>query len=311
MGGDIVSFLVGTVSLAGIYAIYTLGLNLQFGYTDLANLGCVAFFAIGAYTSAILTAPPPGALDEYMFGFGLPIWVGVVGAGLASALFAFLIGLPTLRIGAEYFVAVTFAFAEIVRLVAENEEWLTNGSFGFYGLHRPLKQFFSPYMYEFFFASLIVGSLIAAYFIARKMCRSPFGRLLKGVRENQTVCRALGKDVFRTKLKSFVIGSVFAGVAGSLYIRYTTVAVPSMFVPFVTFVAWWAVMMGGKGNHLGVIVGAFIFVFADQFTLFAQASAAYATRLASLRMIILGVMLILILRFLPRGVIKEKKVVYN
>jgi len=109
MGGDILSFLVGTVSLAGIYAIYTLGLNLQFGYTDLANLGYVAFFAIGAYVSIILTFPPPGLMDAYRFGFNLPMWVGVIGAAGAAALFAFLIGLPTLKIGAEYFVAVTFA----------------------------------------------------------------------------------------------------------------------------------------------------------------------------------------------------------
>lgn len=311
MGGDLLSFLVGVVSLAGIYAIYTLGLNLQFGYTDLGNLGYVAYFAIGAYTSIVLTASPPGPMDAYMFGFNLPMWVGVIGAAIAAALFAFLIGLPTLKIGAEHFVVVTFAFAEIVRLVAENEGWLTNGSFGFCGLDRPFKQFFSPYAYEFFFASLMVGSLIIAYLIMRRICDSPFGRALKGIRENEVACKALGKDVFRYKLKSFMIGAAFAGVAGSLYVRFTTVAVPSMFVPFVTFVAWWAVMMGGKGNNKGVILGAFIFVFVDQFTLFAQASAAYATRLASLRMFILGVMLILILRFLPHGVIKEAKVVYN
>ena len=311
MSTGILSFLVGTIALAAIYAIYTLGLNLQFGYTDLANLGFVASFAIGAYVSVILTYPPPGPTDAYMFGFNLPIWVGVIAAAGAAALSAFLIGLPTLKIGAEFFVAVTFAFGEIVRLIAENETWLTNGSFGFYGLSRPFKQFFSSYTYEFFFASLMVGSLIIAYLIMTRICNSPFGRMLKGIRENDMACRSLGKDVFRAKLKSYMIGAAFAGVAGSLYARYTTVVVPSMFVPHVTFVAWWAVMMGGKGNNKGAILGAFIFVFVDQLTIFAQASAAYATRLSSLRMFILGVMLILILRFLPQGILKEKKVIYD
>lgn len=311
MGGGVLSFLVGTIALAAIYAIYTLGLNLQFGYTDLANLGYVAFFAIGAYVSVILTYSPPGPMDVYRFGFNLPLGVGMIGAAGAAALFAFLIGLPTLKIGAEYFVAVTFAFAEIVRLVAENETWLTNGSFGFYGLSRPFKQSFSSYTYDFFFASLMVGCLIIAYLIMSRICNSPFGRMLKGIRENDIACRSLGKDVFRAKLKSYMIGAAFAGVAGSLYARYTTVVVPSMFVPSVTFVAWWAVMMGGKGNNKGAILGAFIFVFVDQFTIFAQASAAYATKLSSLRMIILGVMLILILRFLPQGILKEKKVFYD
>jgi branched-chain amino acid transport system permease protein len=311
MSGDVLSFLAGTIALAAIYAIYTLGLNLQFGYTDLANLGYVAFFAIGAYVSVILTYSPPGPMDVYRFGFNLPLGVGVIGAAVVAALSAFLTGLPTLKIGAEYFVAVTFAFAEIVRLVAENETWLTNGSFGFYGLSRPFKQFFSSYTYEFFFASLMVGCLIIAYLIMRRICNSPFGRMLKGIRENDMACRSLGKDVFRAKLKSYMIGAAFAGVAGSLYARYTTVVVPSMFVPSVTFVAWWAVMMGGKGNNKGAILGAFIFVFVDQLTIFAQVSAAYATKLSSLRMLILGVMLILILRFLPQGILKEKKIVYD
>jgi branched-chain amino acid transport system permease protein len=312
MSGNILSFLAGTVALAAIYAIYTLGFNLQFGYTDLANMGYVAFFAIGAYVSVILTYSPPGPMDAYRFGFNLPIWVGVIAAAPAAALFAFLTGLPTLKIiKADYFIAVTFAFAEIVRMVMQNEIWLTNGNFGFYGLSRPFKQFFSSYVYEFFFASLMVGSLIIAYLIMRRICNSPFGRMLKGIRENDMACQSLGKDIFRAKLKSYMIGAAFAGVAGSLYALYATVIVPEMFVPSVTFVAWWAVMMGGKGNNKGAILGAFIFVFVDQLTIFTQASAAYATRLSSLRGFIMGAMLILILRFLPRGVLKEKKVVYD
>jgi branched-chain amino acid transport system permease protein len=312
MSESIVFFLTGTIALAAIYAIYTLGFNLQFGYTDLANMGYVAFFAIGAYVSVILTYSPPGPSDVYRFGFNLPIWVGVIAAAPAAALFAFLTGLPTLKIiKADYFIAVTFAFAEIVRMVTQNEAWLTNGNFGFYGLNRPFKQFFSSRSYEFFFASLMVGCLIIAYFIMRRICESPFGRMLKGIRENDVACQSLGKDVFRAKLKSYMIGAAFAGVAGSLYPFYSTAIVPRMFVPSVTFVAWWAVMMGGKGNNKGAILGAFIFIFVDQLTIFTQTSAAYATRLSSLRGIIMGMMLILILRFLPQGVLKEKRVVYD
>ena len=312
MSESIVFFLTGTIALAAIYAIYTLGFNLQFGYTDLANMGYVAFFAIGAYVSVILTYAPPGPADVYRFGFNLPLWVGVIAAGPAAALFAFLTGLPTLKIiKADYFIAVTFAFAEIVRMVTQNEAWLTNGNFGFYGLNRPFKQFFSSSAYEFFFAALMIGCLIIAYFIMRRICESPFGRMLKGIRENDVASQSLGKDVFRAKLKSYMIGAAFAGVAGSLYPFYATAIVPKMFVPSVTFVAWWAVMMGGKGNNKGAILGAFIFILVDQLTIFTQTSAAYATRLSSLRGIIMGMMLILILRFLPQGVLKEKRVVYN
>ncbi|MEW5721488.1 MAG: branched-chain amino acid ABC transporter permease [Thermodesulfobacteriota bacterium] len=311
MGGDLLFFFVGTSTLAGIYAIFTLGLNVQIGYTGLANLGHVAFFAIGAYVSVILTIPRPGTDVAFIVGYGLPMWVGVAAAALAAGLFAFLIGLPILKIGEEFFLVVTFAFSEVLRYFLINEKWLTNGPTGFYGLDRPWRQYFSPSGYEVFFLFLVVVALVVSYLVSEKICRSPFGRLLKGVRENEPLCQALGKDTFRAKMKSFVIGAMLAGVAGSLYARYTTLIVPGMFTPYVTFIAWWGVMMGGIGNNLGSIIGSFIFVFADQITLFLQVSGEYAVKLSSLRAVIMGVLLILILRFMPKGVLKEKRTTYR
>jgi branched-chain amino acid transport system permease protein len=311
MGGDWLFFLVGTLSLVCIYAIYTIGLNIQIGYTGLGNLGHVAFFAIGAYASVILTIPKPGPEVAYIVGFGAPLWVGGVAGALAAGLFAFLIGMPILKIGEEYFVAVTFAFSEVLRYVLINEKWLTNGPTGFYGLDRPFRKLFGPYAYEFFFLFLTFVVLFIALVIIQRICVSPYGRLLKGIRVNEQLCKALGKDTDRAKMKAFVLGAMFAGAAGSLYARYTTLVVPDMFVPYVTFIAWWGVMMGGIGNNKGVIIGSFIFVMADQLTLFLQVSAEHAVRLSSLRAVIMGVMLILILRFMPQGVLKEKKITFR
>ena len=311
MGGDWALFLAGAVSLAGIYVIYTLGLNIQFGFTGLGNLGYVAFFAIGAYTSVILSMPRPGPDVAYIVGYGLPMWAGMIGGSLAAGFFALLIGIPTLKIGEDYFVVVTFAFSEVLRYVLINEKWLTNGTTGFYGLERPFGKFFSGRAYEFFFLFLIVVAVIIAYLVMRKICNSPFGRLMKGVRENEPVCLALGKNIYLVKMKAFIIGAMFAGFAGSLYARYTTLVVPEMFIPYFTFVAWLSLMIGGRGNNKGAILGCFIFVLADQFTLFVQASAAYAVKLASLRAFIMGALLIIVLRWLPAGILKEKKVTYR
>ena len=311
MGAGVGLFLAGAVSLAGIYAIYTLGHNLQFGFTGLGNLGYVAFFAIGGYTSVILSMPRPGPDVAYIVGYGLPMWVGMIAGSLVAGFFAFLIGIPTLKLGEEYFVVVTLAFSEVLRYVLINEKWLTNGPTGFYGLERPFGRFFSGQTYEYVFLFIIVVALIIAYLVMRRICNSPFGRLLKGVRENEEVSLALGKNIYHVKMKAFIVASMFAGFAGSLYARYATLVVPEMFVPYVTFVAWLSCMIGGRGNNRGVILGCFIFVLADQFTLFAQASAAYAVRLASLRAFIMGLLLILVLRFLPAGILKEKKVTYR
>ncbi len=304
-------FLAGALSLAGIYAIYTLGLNLQFGFTGLGNLGYVAFFAIGAYTSVILTIPHPGDDVAYIVGYNLPMWAGLIAGGLVAGLFAFLIGIPTLRLAEEYFVVVTFAFSEVLRYILINEKWLTNGPTGFYGLERPFGRFFRGASYEYFFLFVVLVALIVAYLAMRRICNSPFGRLLKGVRENQEASLALGKNIFHVKMKAFIVGAIFAGVAGGLYARYATLVVPEMFIPYVTFVAWLSTIIGGKGNNKGVILGCFIFVLLDQFTLFAQASAAYAVKLASLRAFIMGLLLIVVLRWFPQGILKEKKTTYG
>jgi branched-chain amino acid transport system permease protein len=174
MAGNWIAFLVGITSLVGIYSIYVLGLNFEFGYAGLPNLGAVAYFAIGAYTSTLLTIPCPDATEMYILGFNLPMVVGVIGGGIVASFFAFLLGIPTLRLRGDYFVVVTFGFAEVLRYVLENEHWLSNGVIGFYGLPRPLRYLFSSHSYEYFFTFLIVTVLIVAYLVLNRGCNSPF-----------------------------------------------------------------------------------------------------------------------------------------
>ncbi len=305
---DIGLFLVGIVSLAGIYAILTLGYNVQFGQTGLVNLGYVAYFAVGAYTSVILTIARPGPRAAYMFGFGLPLWVGFIAAGIAAGIFAYLVGLPSLRLGIEYFVVVTFAVGEVLRYVLLNEAWLTNGLRGFHSLPQPFHESFDPYKYDYVFAALVIAALVATYLVVERICRSPFGRSLKAVRENENVTSSLGKKVSSYKMRSFIVGAVIAGFAGSLYVRFTTLARPEMFGPTITFTALLSMIIGGKGNNKGAVVGAFIFIFALELTRFFQVSATYAVRISSFRALATGVLLILTVRYLPQGILKEAKV---
>ena len=116
------------------------------------------------------------------------------------------------------------------------------------------RKFFDSYAYEYFFLFLTIIFLLIALVVIQRICASPYGRLLKGIRENEPLCKALGKDTDGAKMKVFVLGAMFAGVAGSLYARYTTLVVPDMFVPHVTFIAWWGVIMGGIGNNKGVVI---------------------------------------------------------
>ncbi|GAB6156059.1 branched-chain amino acid ABC transporter permease [Desulfosporosinus burensis] len=300
-------FIAGIVVLMGIYTILAFGLNMRFGTTGLIDLGVVAFFAIGAYTYVILTAPPPNTADSYMFGFDLPIIVGFIGSGLVSALFAFLVGLPTIRLKGEYLAIATYAFAEVVRYLFTNEAWLTNGVSGFIGIKQPFRAFFSSAdSYQYFYALLIIGAVGVFWVLHTRLDHSPFGRTLKAIRENENAALAAGKNVVKFKMWSFVIGAAVIGFAGSFYVWYTSLIVPSLFVAEVTWVVWIALTIGGTGNYKGMILGAAVIVGIQEATRFLQASAEIAHIMAASRFIAMGLILVLIIRFKPKGILPEK-----
>lgn len=304
-------FIAGIVVLIGIYTILAFGLNIRFGTTGLIDLGVVAFFAIGAYAYVILTAPPPNTADAYMFGFDLPIIVGFIGSGLVSALFAFLVGLPTIRLKGEYLAIATYAFAEVVRYLFTNEAWLSNGVSGFIGIKQPFRDLFSSAdSYQYFYALLIVGAVGVFWFLLTRLDHSPFGRTLKAIRENENAALAAGKDIVKFKMWSFVIGAAVIGFAGSFYVWYTSLIVPSLFVSEVTWVAWIALTLGGTGNYKGMILGAAVIVGIQEATRFLQASAEIAHIMAASRFIAMGLILVLIIRFKPKGILPEKNAVH-
>jgi branched-chain amino acid transport system permease protein len=276
-----------------IYIIFSLSLNLEVGYTGLFNFGHVAFFGIGAYTSALLTL--------HNIPFGLSLFIALAMAGL----WGFLLSLPSLRLRGDYFGIATLGFGEIIRMVFQNEVWLTKGPMGLPGIPKPILfsyRFASLWQYLF----LALGFTALTFFLLRIILRSPFGRVLKAIREDEVAAEALGKDVFRFRVKSFVIGSVFAGLAGTLWGHYTTFISPGDFTLFETILVLLIVVLGGKGTEWGPVLGAVVLIFFQESLRFLRLPAEWTRYLAPLQQMIFGALLVLVMIFKPDGLVREK-----
>lgn len=326
-----VSFLFTVLTIAGIYALLALGLNIHYGFTGLINFGHVAFFAAGAYTAAILTMPPPGQVSgaEYLVGgnlpmpFGLPISLGA--ATLVGGALAAFIGLTSVRLGSHYLAIATFALAGIFSSILENEAWLTNGSFGLNQVPKPGRAAMAADVWQLAYLALVVAAVLAVVAILSRLTGAPFGRLLKGVRESEDAARMLGKDTVRVKLTSFAIGGAIAGLAGGLYAHYVGSVVTQQFVPAVTFTVWAGMLLGGVASNTGAVFGAVLIVGFRESTRFLTSAydsilAALPTVLAdviravvvplpdhasfvpSLRFVVVGVLIVLVIRYRPEGV---------
>ncbi len=310
-------FGVFVLTNALIYGILALGLNTQYGLAGQANFGFVALFAAGAFAAALAVLPPKGSASydgRYDVGLGLP-WVAalVIAAGVGAAV-ALIMGLVCLRLSGHYLAIVTFALAQIFASFLGNEDWLTGGQFGISPIDQPLRdQVSSSQTYLFVFLGITVVIAFVCLVFADRASSSPFGRVLRGVREDEVAARSLGKRSGVFKLKAFVLGGVLAGVAGAIWVGSIGAVHVGQFVPIVTFNVWLAMLLGGVGNNKGVLVGALLFQIIHEGTRFLQSipglsdlSSANPGFLPHLRYVIIGLALILVVRFAPRGVIPER-----
>jgi len=382
-----VDYLVFLTVSTAIFALFGLGLNLQWGFTGLINFGHVAFMTVGAYASVLLSER------------GWPLALAVL-AGMAIAAFlGALVGLSTLRLREDYLAIVTIGVSELVRLIALNEEPITRGAFGLQGYPLPLSQWnpnaagksaaivvltgvaiFSVWMlwrgirrewrrretlaqearplpvdlgiwgvvalllggtiyvngaialwnYEYK-AGLMLVALVAlalTYGGIEVLVRSPWGRVLKAVREDEEVPRALGKNVFWYKLQAFMMGGAIAGAAGAFYAWQLNAVYPDNFRPIISFYAWTIVVLGGAGNNAGVLLGATVFWMYESLTRFvlpgvrdaiAQVPIADGSplqvgatalewllddsRLGALRILLIGIILMVLMVWRPQGIL--------
>ncbi len=309
------NFLISFAVMATIYSIFAIGLNVQWGYTGLLNFGIAGFFAIGAYTSALFTLKmPTGALAGYVkqaFGLNLPFLVGVLAAGVVSGIIGLLLGLLTLRLKEGYLAIATLGIAESIRIFFNNESWLANGPQGLVGLPQPLHDIVAPSYYNYIYLVIVVVFLVVTYIAVEKGIRSPWGRVLRAIREDEIMAAADGKNVVAFKMQSLVLGSFIMGMAGALYAHFAAAIQPGVFEAlFGTFIIWTMLTLGGTGNNKGAIIGAWV-VWAvwswSTFIIMKVVPDSFSTRAPFIRYILIGLLLVIIVVKYPRGIMGEEK----
>jgi len=309
------SSIISPATLA--YALAALGLAVHFGYAGLLNMGIAGFMALGAYGYAI------GILT-----FGLPWWAAALLGLAAAAVFALILGIPTLRLRGDYLAIVTIAAAEVLRLLflTTSFDEVTGSADGLSGYHGSFRASnpipsgtygFGPFMYNevgWWVRILGILALILAAITVWRLMSSPWGRVLKGIREDEDAVRALGKNVFSYKLTALVVGGVIAAAGGIVYALPSAVN-PGVYVTSLTFFVYTALLLGGAATVFGPLIGSLIFWFLQTLlsnVLPAMVQAGYLPFMSSiqastLRFILVGIALMLIVIFRPQGILGNKK----
>ena len=276
-----------------IYAFMSLGQNLITGYTGMLSLCAAGFFAIGSYATAILTK------------LGWSFWATLPVAAILSAIMGIIIGLPTLRLKGDYLAIATLGFAEIVRNVINNWDSLTNGPMGIQKIPqiRVFGMNVSPYK-KYGFLRLEVVMLLICWFLLERLASSRMGRALEAIREDEIAANSMGINVTKYKVVSFALGAAVTGIAGCLQAEYTLSVSPGSFVFMVSIMVLCTVVLGGMGNFVAVILGAFIIQFISYFPQLVGLSNIIP---AQAKQIIFGLILVIMMIYRPQGILGRKE----
>jgi branched-chain amino acid transport system permease protein len=300
-----IGFWAFVLTFAGIYAIFVLGLQVEVGDTGLINFGHVAFMAVGAYAMGLLIT------NGVSIGLAIPLAV------LAAAAAGLLLGLPTLRLRADYFAITTIAAGEILRITIQNEQETTGGTQGLRGASGPWRDFNRdvldwlsglgldvdrrvPLLVLVWLSALIVGALLLY------LGRTPWRRALRAVREDEDAAAAAGKPVFRYKLQALAFGSAIAGLAGVFFTLFSTTLFPENFEPVFTFVGFAILILGGIGSYFGVVLGSIVIAFIVSGTRFLDFPLD-SDKVAALRFVVIGLLIMGMMAFRPQGIFGKKE----
>lgn len=308
-------FWSGVLVIAGIYAVVALGLQLNVGYTGIVNFGQAGFMAVGGYSMAILVLEA-----------GFSFWLALPAAVLITMAFGVLIGLPSLRLRADYFAIVTLAMAEVVRLTAQNARGLTGGNKGLYcefdGVNqtcfddswRSVSDWILGVVDGFWadpepllplllvvWATVAIGVVVLGY-----LQRTPWGRVLRAIREDEDATRALGKNTLLHKLQSLAISALLGAFAGFFLALFLATIHPDDYEPIVTFFAFGVLILGGLASYRGVVVGAILLWALLEGTRFVELPIS-EEKTAALRFAIVGAVLIGLMAFRPQGMFGKRE----
>jgi branched-chain amino acid transport system permease protein len=279
-------YLVNLAIFIGIYAILAISLNLAIGYTGLLNLGHIAFFGVGAYTSALLTIA------------GVPFIFAIIASGLVASGFGYLLVLGTHKLKGDYLALATLGFNFVMVAVFLNWKSLTRGPLGIPGIPKPeiLGISFAS-NWAFLFLVVIIAGLV--YFAIARVVKSPYGTLLGAIRDDELGTKVLGKNTFKMKREAMMMSAFFAGIAGSLFAHYITFIDPTSFGLHEIILILTIVIVGGLASLKGSLIGTIVILLIPEILRFFEMPASV---IGPLRQIIYVVILVLILLYRPRGI---------
>lgn len=323
----VVNNLTAFATIVAIFSVMTVALNVQWGYTGVFNFGIAAFFMLGAYTAAIFTLPAAeGRFETYVGGFGddldllpmldseqwLPFLIAMVAAALLCGLLAFLISIPTLRLREDYLAIATIGVAELLRNIAVEERDLVNGSRALNGIPQPFSDYFGGGDYKYVFLGIVVIVLVLVFVAVERGIRSPWGRVLRALREDEMATAASGKNVFAFKVQGFVFGAMLMGIGGAVYAFQSRTIAPDTFSHyFATFLFWAMLIVGGSGNNKGAILGAYMiwgFYFVSlQIQGYDLPDFVSQTRISAGRDVLIGTLIVVVLLLRPQGLLPEER----
>lgn len=305
------TYLIRILNTACIYVVAAVAYNLINGITGQFSLGPNGFMAIGGYTVAILMLPLVQKEQVYFLqpliwpfnSFSFPSHLFLLAlflGGVAAALAALLIGIPTLRLRGDYLAIATFGFGEIINVLANNFIPLTNGALGIKGIPEYTNLWWT------------VNWAFWSVFMIKGLVNSSFGRALKAIRENEVAAEAMGVNLFRHKLLSFILSGFFAGVAGGLFVTLISTVSPSLFTFTMTFNLLIIIVLGGLGSITGSVVTAFIFAFLQEILREVEAPITIGAwtfpGIPGMRMVVFSVLLVVMMIFYRRGLFGDKEI---
>jgi branched-chain amino acid transport system permease protein len=304
-------YLVGLATTGVIFAIIALALNVRWGWAGEFDIALFAFVAIGAYVYSVITLPPsnlppPGG---YILGLRWPFLIGVIAAVIIAGLLSAIAGAVALRkLRDDYFGITTLAIALILALVIGQYTPLFDGYEGLYGMPQPLSSVGALGPDGGNYLIICIIALIVTYLVLERLVKSPFGRTVRSVREDDTASAAFGRNVYQVKLKAYILGGCVAGLGGALLAAYITAFNPYGWTPTETFLIYAAIFIGGTGNSLGVIIGAFfVEVGIQEVTRYIPQIGSNASSGDAIRLVVIGLLIVAILWFRPQGILPERR----
>jgi len=290
-------FLLDSIITAGYFAILALSLNIEYGYSGLIDFGKSAFFALGAYTSGILTVN------------GYPAFLAITMAMLVSGLGGLAISVPAIRVRSDYLAIITLVFAESIRIILKNESWLAGGVLGIRGIPSIIDLRDLSYEIHLVVQAMFVMLLFMVFaVVVWLLTNSPYGRILRAIREDELPATVYGKNITAVKALVFSMASAMSGAAGSFYSQYVGYVSPDLFVLAITLQIWIMSILGGPATVLGALAGAILFTSIGRGTRILKDYLNLPLDANNLMFILTGFLLVLVVTFRPTGLLKEGRI---